>query len=310
MQENLKLVWQNASNLKNKELDDISELSNITIIKDIIKCSNELKNQAIVLKLPIAIITNEKLFTSFIESIRLLEMCGAKIYIVHDHINLGNLSLIPQIDKNFSKKISKISEDNSINNPIIMEILSSYINKLIVTKLNSIGCYAIGISGKDANLLQAKKSKLSHRRIANRDVIDIGFISEPIIVNPEILLNFEDSNIIPVISPFANDDQENTHLLNANLTAATIASALGVEHLIFPYEVSRTFRGFQYNMKTQNVGLLKSMLNDNNHFIEEELIKIAINVLENIGGHVHFVNSKIPNSILLTMFTNQNANMY
>ena len=56
-----------------------------------------------------------------------------------------------------------------------MEILSSYVNKLIVTKLSSIGCYAVGISGKDANLLQAKKSKLSHRKIVNHDVINIGF---------------------------------------------------------------------------------------------------------------------------------------
>ncbi|MGL4226933.1 MAG: acetylglutamate kinase, partial [Rickettsia sp.] len=83
MQENLKLVWQNASNLKGKEVDSISSLNNIAIIKNIIKCSSELKNQAIVLKLPATIIIDDKLFTAFIESVRLLEMCGAKIYIVH-----------------------------------------------------------------------------------------------------------------------------------------------------------------------------------------------------------------------------------
>lgn len=310
MQENLKLVWQNASNLKSKEIDNISELGDITIIRDIITCSNELRNQAIVLKLPINIIINEKLFASFIESIKLLEMCGAKIYIIHDHIDLGNISLISQLDKNFSKNFNKVSENSSVDNPIMMEILSSYINKLIVTKLNNKGCYAVGISGKDANLLQARKSKLLHRRVANRDVIDIGFVSEPIIVNPEILLNFEDSNIIPVITPFANDDQEKTHLLNVNLTAATIAVTLGAEHLIFPYEMSQIFREFQYNMKIQNANLLKSMLNDSNHYLEEELIKIAIKVIESVGNNVHFVNSKIPNSILLTMFANKNINLY
>lgn len=308
MQENLKLVWQNASNLKSKEIDNISELGDITIIRDIITCSNELRNQAIVLKLPINIIINEKLFASFIESIKLLEMCGAKIYIIHDHIDLGNISLISQLDKNFSTKFNKVSENSSVDNPIIMEILSSYINKLI--KLNNKGCYAFGISGKDANLLQARKSKLSHRRVANRDVIDIGFVSKPIIVNPEILLNFEDSNIIPVITPFANDDQEKTHLLNVNLTAATIAVTLGAKHLIFPYEMSQIFRGLQYNMKIQNANLLKSMLNDSNHYLEEELIKIAIKVIESVGNNVHFVNSKIPNSILLTMFANKNINLY
>lgn len=131
MQENLKLVWQNASNLKSKEIDNISELGDITIIRDIITCSNELRNQAIVLKLPINIIINEKLFASFIESIKLLEMCGAKIYIVHDHIDLGNLSLISQLDKSFSKKFNKVRENSSIDNPIIMEILSSYVKNLL-----------------------------------------------------------------------------------------------------------------------------------------------------------------------------------
>ncbi|MGX6959856.1 MAG: acetylglutamate kinase [Rickettsia endosymbiont of Pentastiridius leporinus] len=303
MLENLKLAWQNPLNSLDKEI------TNISIIKEIIKSSNELKNKAVVIKLPSVIITNDDLFSSFIESIRLLNMCGAKIYIVHDHIDLRNLSLISGIDKNFSKKISKIDINNSINNTVIMEILSSYVNKLIVTKLSNVGCYAIGISGKDANLLQARKSTLLNRRVANRDVIDIGFISEPIIVTPEILLNFEDHNIIPVITPFAHDSQENAHLLNVNLTAAVIASTLGAEHLILPYKKSKTFNGFPYNVKVQNSNLLKSMLNDNNQLIEEELIKIGINILENSNNYVHFVNSEVPNSILLTTFIN-NTDFY
>lgn len=302
MQENLKLVWQNASNLKNKEVDSISSLNNIAIIKNIIKCSSELKNQAIVLKLPATIIIDDKLFTAFIESVRLLEMCGTKIYIVHDHIDLRSSSLISQIDENFSQKISKISDYNSLNNPIIMETLSSYVNKLIVTKLSSIGCYAVGISGKDANLLQAKKAKLSYRKIVNQDVINIGFLSEPIMINPEILLNFADNNIISVIAPFASDDQEKTHLLNVNLTLATIASALSAEHLILPYEILQVSETFPYNIKIRDINLLKSMLDDSNNFIEEALIKIAVNALENNNGYVHFVNSEAPNSILSTMF--------
>ncbi len=44
-------------------------------------------------------------------------MCGAKIYIVHDHIDLGNLSLISQLDKSFSKKFNKVRENSSIDNP-------------------------------------------------------------------------------------------------------------------------------------------------------------------------------------------------
>nr|CDI28939.1 hypothetical protein RMONA_1335 [Rickettsia monacensis IrR/Munich] len=57
-----------------------------------------------------------------------------------------------------------------------------------------------------------------------------------------------------------------------------------------------------YNIKIRDINLLKSMLDDSNNFIEEELIKIAVNALENNNGYVHFVNSEAPNSILSTMF--------
>ncbi len=112
------------------------------------------------------------------------------------------------------------------------------------TQLSNKGYYTVGILGQDANLLQAKKSKFLHIKVANRDVIDIGFVSEPILVNPEILLNFKDSNIIPIITPCTNDDQNKIPLLNVNLTAAMIAVTLGAEHahLILPSEMSQTFR--------------------------------------------------------------------
>lgn len=297
MQENLKLVWQNASNRKKKEIENIPSLKNIITIKDIIRRSNEIKDQVIVVKLSATIINNNELLTAFAESIQLLEMCGAKISIVHDHIDLENSPLKTLAEDNLNDRIGAIAH----NNPIIMEmILSGYVNKLIVSKLCSVGCYAIGISGKDTNLLQAKKSKLSHRRTTNQDVIDIGFISEPIMINPEILLNFEDNNIIPVISPIANDEQENTHLLNADLTTAVISAALGADHLILPYESSKSLAP---DIKAQDVNVFKAMLNDNNNFIKAELIEIAVNAIENNIGCVHFVSDTVPNSVLLTMFT-------
>ncbi|WP_253308098.1 MULTISPECIES: acetylglutamate kinase [unclassified Rickettsia] len=297
MQENLKLVWQNASNRKKKETENIPSLKNIITIKDIIRRGNEIKDQVIVVKLSSTIINNNELLTAFAESIQLLEMCGAKISIIHDHIDLENSPLKTLVEDNLNDRIGAMAH----NNPIIMEmILSGYVNKLIVSKLCSVGCYAIGISGKDTNLLQAKKSKLSHRRTTNQDVIDIGFISEPIMINPEILLNFEDNNIIPVISPIANDEQENTHLLNADLTTAVISSALSADHLILPYESSKSLAP---DIKAQDVNVFKSMLNDNNNFIKAELIEIAVNAIENNIGCVHFISNTTPNSVLLTMFT-------
>ena len=230
MQKNCNLVWQNALNYKEKEDNGFPHIKDTALIKDIIRRSSEIRDQVMVFKLPSLIIGDDKLLTSFAEIIQLLDSCGIKIFIVHDHTDLVNDTLkLFGCDEKFID-IIKVADYKS--SQIMEMVLSGYINKRIVSKLCSLGCYAIGISCKDANLIQAKKSKLLHRRDANKEVIDIGFISEPVIVNPEILINFEDSNIIPVIAPVASDEKGNTHLLDVNMTASIIASSLNAEHLV------------------------------------------------------------------------------
>lgn len=229
MRRNFNIVWQNVSNRKTKSGTSARTLTP-DLIKDIVKKSNEVRDQTIVVKLSSIIIDNDVLLTNFAENINLLSLSGAKIFIVHDHANLvGETLKLFGFDEKFIDSIKVVDHKSS---QIIEMVLSGYINKLIVSKLCSTGCYAVGISGKDANLIQAKKSRILHKVTKERDVIDVGFISEPIMINPEILLNFEDTNIIPVISPVASDAKGKTHLLDVNLTASIISSSLDADHLI------------------------------------------------------------------------------
>jgi acetylglutamate kinase len=183
---------------------------------------------------------------------------------------------------------------------IIEMVLSGHINKHIVAKLCDNGCFAVGISGKDGNLMQAKKSKLFYKRAIDQGVIDINFISEPIVVNAEILLSFEDSNIIPVISPIANDENGRTHLLDINLTASVIASSLGADHLILPQD---EYISSNQDLIIQDAQVLRHMLQieDNK---PSSLLRSALYALENNTNCVHLIDASIYDSVLSSIFLN------
>ncbi|RYE06589.1 MAG: acetylglutamate kinase [Rickettsiaceae bacterium] len=258
-----------------------------------------MRDQTIVIKLPSGVIDNDDLLTNFAENIQLLNFCGAKIFIVHDHTNMVNetFKLL-----GFSEKLIddvKVVDHRSLK--ITEMVLSGYINKLIVAKLCSAGCCAVGISGKDANLIQAKRSKILRKSLKGQDVIDVGFTSEPVIINPEILLNFEESNIIPVISPIASDDKGHTHLLDVNLTASIISSSLDADHLMLMNNGKN-----KDDFKVQDTKILHGIL-DNSDSDQEtiSLIEAAASSIENSANIVHFVNATVPDAILLSIFKNR-----
>lgn len=300
MQKKFNLVWQNVSSHKEEEkTKSLGATTDTTLIKNVIKRSSEIRDQVIIIKLPSTIIDNDELLTNFVENIHLISICGAKIFIVHDHTNLVKETLtLFGIEEKFISGI-KVSDHRSAQ--IVEMVVSGYINKLIVSKLCSFGCQAIGISGKDSNLIQAKKSRLLHKSSANPEVIDIGFISEPILINPEILLNFEENNIIPVISPIASDGNGCTHLLDVNLVASIISSTLDADHLVFPCEEQLLGTG---NFKTTDIRLLQQILHASNQSSAViSLIEAATGAVENSDNCVHLVNAKARDSILLSIFT-------
>ncbi len=299
MQKNFNIVWPKVSNKQEIKSKNILLKKNTPLIKDTIRRSNEIRGQVIIIKLSSSIISQDYLLTNFVENVQLLSMCGAKIYIVHDHTNLVNETLnMFGIDEKIIHNI-KVSDYKSAQ--IIEMVISGYINKLIVSKFCSIGSQAIGISGKDGNLIQAKKNNIKLKRREGLDkVIDIGFVSEPIIINPEILLNFENSEIIPVISPIACDDKGNTHLLNVDLTAVIISSSLDADHLILPCEDIRYLKVKNIDTKT----LQKCLLNKNYSFDILKKIDANLDIFEN-ANNVHFVNALVVDSILLSLFDNK-----
>ncbi len=110
----------------------------------------------------------------------------------------------------------------------IVEMVLAGINKRIVGRINLLGGKAVGISGKDGFLVEAKKLKGKH---------DLGYVAEVERVNPEILNMLLDKGSIPVISPVAMDKKGVTYNINADIFASQFSAAIGAERLAFLTDV-------------------------------------------------------------------------
>ncbi|WP_394213457.1 acetylglutamate kinase [Psychrobacter piscatorii] len=175
--------------------------------------------------------TDPELESSFARDIVLLKTVGMHPVVVHG----GG----PQVD-NLLKELGRQSDridgmrvtDKSTMD-IVEMVLGGSVNKSIVSLINKHGGRAIGLTGKDANLIQAKK--LMMEKIGADGVavpVDLGFVGDVVSVNKDVINMLIASDFIPVIAPLGVDKEGNTYNINADLVAGKVAEFLQAEKLM------------------------------------------------------------------------------
>ena len=193
---------------------------------------------------------------------------------------------------------------------IVEMVLVGKINKGIVAQLNRIGGQAVGLSGKDASLYQAKKK---YHRIrtpeGNEEMADIGFVGEVTRVNPEIVSTVIREGYIPVIAPVAVGASGESYNVNADYAAGRLAAALNADKLIILTDVEGILA--DRNNPSSLISVLKA--DDVPRLIEEGKIdggmipKVEC-CLDALSGGVwttHILDGRVPHSILLEVFTDK-----
>ncbi|HNB27953.1 MAG TPA: acetylglutamate kinase [Alphaproteobacteria bacterium] len=162
----------------------------------------------------------------FAEDIALLRQVGILPIVVH-----GGGPQISTMLKRLgieSKFIDGLRVTDAATVEVVEMILTGSINKQIVAAINAEGGRAIGLSGKDDNLLRAKPAEL----VKDGQRVDLGFVGEPDKVNPRIIEYLEDAGIVPVIAPVGFGPDGKTYNINADTAAGAIAGAVGAARLL------------------------------------------------------------------------------
>jgi len=172
---------------------------------------------------------DEKLKNSFARDIVLMKLVGMNPIVVHGGgPQIGDLLEKLNIESNF---IDGLRVTDSQTMDVVEMVLGGLINTEIVSLLNKNQGKAVGVTGKDGNLIRAKKLRLKSKN-ANQDVVDIGQVGEVVEINTEVLEVIKASDFIPVIAPIGADEKGASYNINADSVAGEIARVLGAEKLI------------------------------------------------------------------------------
>ncbi len=250
------------------------------------------------------VLYNEELLNAFVHDIVLMREMGVNILVVH-----GGDRYVDEMLKKFKIGFEYVDEMRIVDAKsieMIEMVLSGLLNKKIVTKINDAGGMAIGISGKDCNLIEAKKYR-SSQSLPNsniENILDLGFVGEPTSVNPEVLLTFEDTDIIPVISPIAIGENAETFYVNPITVSGVVASSLSVCKYIILSDIKGLKDKNDDTISNTGIYQLKQLAKDQT--VSKNLAHImhtSICVLENNVEAVHIIDGRVPHALLLEIFT-------
>ena len=248
---------------------------------------------------------SEKLKDNFALDIVMMKYIGINPVIIHG----GG----PQIDKTLKALgiKSQFFEGQRVTNKetidVVEMVLGGKINKEIVSLINRHGGNAVGITGKDGDLIMAKRHKKGKKQSAetNRpEIIDLGLVGEITQVNPRILETLDKNEFVPVIAPIGKGEDGATLNINADFVASKIASALKAEKLILMTDTE----GVKNKTGKLQSGLTKKEVAA---MIKEKVIKdgmlpkvkCCLDALKAGVHKTHIVDGRVQHALLLEIFT-------
>ncbi len=252
----------------------------------------------IVVKYGGSAMVDEELKRQVIQDVTLLKLVGFKPIIVHGG------------GKEISRWVEKVGMEPVFVNGLrktdeatmeVAEMVLNKVNKSLVAMVEELGVHAIGISGKDGNLLKVEK-KLSGGE-------DIGFVGEITEVNPKILYDMLERDFLPIVCPIGMDDQFNSYNINADDAACAIARAVEAEKLAFLTDIEGVYKDKDDPdtlISELTVTEARALIGDG--FIGGGMLpklNNCIDAIENGVSRVHILDGRLAHCLLLEIFTNK-----
>jgi acetylglutamate kinase len=193
---------------------------------------------------------------------------------------------------------------------VVEMVLTGAINKQIVSGINAAGGRAVGISGKDGNLIVARKLeryKLDPMTL-ERKLIDLGFVGEPDTVNPDVLRTIMNSDLVPVIAPIGVGRKGETFNINADTVAGAVSGAMKAARLLLLTDVEGVLDRDGKLIPRLTVGEARALIADGT--ISGGMIPKIETAIDAVDAGVRaavILDGRIPHVLLLELFTEHGA---
>ena len=278
--------------------DHISNAERAEVLTAALPYIKKYSGKIVVIKYGGNAMINEQLKQQVMEDIALLWLIGVKVVLVH-----GGGPEISETMMRLGKEavfVDGLRGTDKETVDIVQMVLAGKINKTLVNLIQMKGGHAVGLSGIDGGIIEAKmKNEV------------LGYVGEITKIRTQPITDLLEKNYIPVISTVASDRQGNTYNINGDTAAAYIAGALGAERLIMMTDIAGILRD-----KDDPSTLIPVVTAAEAKQLQEEgvvsggmipKVECCIDALEHGVNHVVIMDGRIPHSILMELLTDEGA---
>ena len=285
-------------------MSEISSSETARILSEALPFLQRYDDQVVVVKYGGHAMIDPELARKFARDMVMLKLCGIHPVVVHG----GGPQINRLLDKLQVK--SEFREGLRVTDKETMEVvemvLAGSINKAIVGSIQGAGGRAVGISGKDGNLLVVErftKTKLNPET-GKEEKIDFGYVGEPHRVNTEILQTIIRSDAIPVIAPIGAGLDGESYNVNADTAAGAIATALHAKRLLLLTDVAGVLdKNKELIHELTLAGIPKLIAEGTITGGMIPKIESCVSVVESGVEGVIILDGRVPHSVLLELFT-------
>lgn len=279
-------------------IDSISNAERALVITQALPYIKKYTGKVVVVKYGGNAMINEQLKQQVMEDIVLLWLIGVKVVLVHG----GGPEISEMMDK-LGKKSEfvdglRVTDRETVD--IVQMVLAGKVNKTLVNLLEMKGGKAVGLSGMDGRLIEAKIKDEK-----------LGYVGEITKIHIKPVSDLLEKGYIPVISTLGIDKEGNTYNINGDTAAANIAGALGAERLIMMTDVA----GILKDKDDPSTLIPEITINEANSLYESGIVsggmipklECCIDAIHNGVKNVVIMDGRVPHSILMELLTNEGA---
>jgi len=247
--------------------------------------------------------TDERLKQSFARDIVLMKLVGMNPVVVHGGgPQIGSLLQKLNIESRFVDGM-RVTDSQTMD--VVEMVLGGLVNQEIVALLNRNGGNAIGITGKDGNLIRASKLlKKSSDPADSERMLDIGQVGRVEQINTQVLEMIADSDFIPVIAPIGVDEKGATYNINADTVAGEIAKVIGAEKLVLLTNIAGVMDKQNRVLTGLSTAQVEALIADGTIY-GGMLPKIAcaLDAVQHGVRSAHIIDGRVEHAVLLEVFT-------
>ena len=296
---------ENFDGKKNPVQKNFSAADKAAVLVEALPYIQEFFGKTIVIKYGGNAMVNDELKEKVMQDIALMKYVGIKVVIVH-----GGGPEITQFLKKVGKESSfvsglRVTDEETVE--IAEMVLDGKVNSEIVTLLNRRGVRAVGLSGKDADLIQAEKKLATVYEDGQKSKVDIGYVGKTKKVDIRIVEDLISQNYVPVIAPIGVGEDGESYNINADYVAADIAGALKAEKLLLLTDTEGVYKNFEdKNSFISNLSADEAKEYIKNGIIAGGMIpkvEACLRALTTGAKKTHIIDGRLPHSIILELFT-------